>query len=344
MNIFFIHYLENIGGGERYLINLINAIPENYNIYLLTPNSDTMLEKEITRPFTKISKKFKRNFFAFPYFSISLLYFIYKFIKENKINIIHLNDHYLLPSFIPIKYFFNIKIIFTSHGIWDSYFFINRFILKLLNPIVLTATPIQYFRIKFLVKKIFLMPFFHTNINQLKIKEVDNGINLGIIGRFSPVKNHTLAFEIVENSDYILHIFGGKTLNISEESSEYERKLLNLINKNKNIIYHGFNSNLEEIYKNIDMLLVTSKTESFSMVTIEALSFGIPVISTLTEGSSFIINNGYNGFICNSKNEFIEKIEFIKNNYEKFSKNALESCHKFSKETYIKQLMDIYEN
>lgn len=342
VNILFVHYLENIGGGERYLINVINSLPEYYNIFLLTPNKNTELEKLITRPITKISKNFYRNIGPFPAFSISLFLEVRKIIKINAVDIIHINDHYLLPALL----FFKIKLVFTSHGLWDTYFLINRYILKILDPVVITATKIQYNRIKNLVSKHHLLPFFNIQEPKNSIKQLHEIINLGIVGRFSPVKNHQYAFNILKllNYSYILNVYGAKILDLKEESSLYESGLIKKMKEDKRIIYHGFTPDIEKIYTNIDILLITSKTESFSMVTIEALSYGIPVVSTVTEGSSSLISNGYNGFVCHNQDDFIEKINIIQNNYENFSKNAYKNSKKYTKELYMKRLIKIYEN
>lgn len=346
MKVLFIHFLEDIGGGERYLTNVINALPKEYDVFLLTPNSNTKLDQQINRKIKKLSKKFSRNIGPFPSFSISLFLEVKKIIKNEEIEVIHLLDHYLIPTLIFIKYLFGVKVVFASRGLWDVHFFINRLVLKLLNPVLLVSTPIQYFRVKSFVKNIYLLPSFYGKTREIRGSKLNEKINLSIVGRFSPVKNHFLAFDIVNsmNSNYVLNVFGDKTLDIIEESSEYNDVLVTEISKSNKIVHHGRISDVEKIYTNTDILLVTSKSESFSMVTIEALSFGIPVLSTLTEGSTFLLNDGYNGFICRSKDEFIEKIVIIKNDYKKFSRNAFESSEKFSKDIYINKLIDIYEN
>ena len=339
INILFVHYLERVGGGERYLINVINSLPENYNIFLLTPHSNCELEAYISKPIQKISKKFIRNLGPFPSFSLTLFTTVYGLIKNEKIDVIHLNDHYLLPSFI----FFRSKVIFTSHGMWDVYFNINRTILKTINPITIASTPIQYFRLKHLVDDLHLFPFFNYNTVEYQIKALGDIVNIGIVGRFSPVKNHQLAFSVSGCPECILHVYGERTLSLKEESNSYEASLLSTMKTNKNIVYHGFEADLKVIYKNIDILIITSKTESFSMVNIEAYSYGVPVISTMTEGSSSLIIDGYNGFICSNKEDFCEKIKIICNNYPSFSKNAYKSSLKHTKDSYMKGLLPLYE-
>ena len=338
MNILFVHWLNGIGGGEKYIKNLIDNLPNGFNISFIGKEQKNLIVEDCKKDIKYYYTHFKRNFFIFPTFSLKLFLLLIKVIKKDNIEVIHLNDIYLLPTFLMIRKLYpDIKIVFTSHGRWDTHFVFNRILLKLMDfEFVIAPTPIQYFRLKYILKKVILLPFFVSNISDNYKKLSGNKIKLGLIGRFSPVKNHILAFDIVNKlgNRYELHVFGDKTLEINEESDEYRKKILSYKDK-KNIIFHGFVNDEEKIYKSIDILLVTSISESFGMTTIEAFSYAIPVVSTLTEGSSFLIRNGYNGYICEDVEEFCSKIEYIGMNYETFSKNALESAYSFSKENYI---------
>jgi len=346
MNILFVNFVDKIAGGERYIANVINSLPENINIFLLTPNKNSQIEHLIERNIFKESLKFKRTFGPFPRLSLPLLFKTIKIIKRDKIDIIHLNDHYLFPTFIIIKYLFGIKVIFTSHGKWDTYFLINRIFLKLLNPITIASTDIQYKRVDKNVEKVFLMPFFVKGVTS-NVRKINKKIKLGIVGRFSPVKNFELAFSIIDSLDkdiYELHIFGNRSVHLDEESNEYLTMILEEVSKRENIISHGVILDHNQLYKDIDILLLTSKTESFSLVSIEALSFAIPVVSTPTEGSSTIIKDGFNGFVCKTKEEFTESIKIIVKNYKYFSQNSLLFCKNFNKEKYIEKLVKIYND
>lgn len=54
---------------------------------------------------------------------------------------------------------------------------------------------------------------------------------------------------------------------------------------------------LPEIYQSSDLFLFTSNYEIFGMVLLEAMYFGLPVISTLNGGASTLIKEGKNGYI-----------------------------------------------
>ena len=345
MNVLYVHYLEEIGGGEKYLINVINNLPSDINVYLLTPNSDTELEKMINKSVTKVSIKYRRNWGAFPAFSLPLLIKISQIIRKHNIDVIHFGDHYLMPTMLMIRYIYNLNIVFTSHGAWDTHFYVNRLLLRLLNPYVLAFTYVNYFRLTGLVDNIKLLPMIVQDPNINRPQNVGKLIKIGVIGRFSPVKNHHLAIKVfgeLDQTKFEMHFYGDQTLNIKEETSEYRESVLNSIKSNDNIIHHGIVRDQDEIYNNIDILMQPSLTEAASLVTVESQKYGLPLVCSLTEASAFSVVNGYNGYICLNFNDYVRSINKIVKNYSEFSKNSIKNAEKFSTKKYIKNLIIVY--
>lgn len=60
---------------------------------------------------------------------------------------------------------------------------------------------------------------------------------------------------------------------------------------------------LPSIYQTSDLFLLASDYEIYGMVILEAMYFGLPVISTLTAGSETLIESYENGVILDNKNE-----------------------------------------
>lgn len=79
---------------------------------------------------------------------------------------------------------------------------------------------------------------------------------------------------------------------------------------------------LSNIYKISDIFLLPTEYEIFGMVLLEAMYFGLPVITTYNGGSSTIIENGKNGFICSKldKAEWKEIVCDLLNDTNKLSK------------------------
>lgn len=70
----------------------------------------------------------------------------------------------------------------------------------------------------------------------------------------------------------------------------------------RKIEWEGFTENVEKEYKEADIVLNFSDSESFSITCLEALFFGRPVIATDCGGPSEIIDDGVTGFLVEIKN------------------------------------------
>lgn len=121
----------------------------------------------------------------------------------------------------------------------------------------------------------------------------DKVIKLVAAGRLTKAKNYHLMIDAMKalRSDvaykFHLDIYG---------EGELEQPLKEYVNDNnlqENISFKGFVSNLRERLPLYDMFLFSSDWEGFGNVLVEALSVGLPVISTeCPSGPSEILNHG----------------------------------------------------
>lgn len=101
--------------------------------------------------------------------------------------------------------------------------------------------------------------------------------NIVYVGRLSHEKGVMRLLRIWEYiseelPQYTLSIYGEGYA--KGEMEEYIRR-----QKLKNIHFKGFCSNLDDIYSTADLLCMTSETEGFGMVLIEAMYYGVPCVS-----------------------------------------------------------------
>ena len=98
---------------------------------------------------------------------------------------------------------------------------------------------------------------------------------------------------------------------------------------------------------NYDILLLPTyySGEGYPGIIIEALSAGIPVITTDCCVMSEIITDGYNGFLVPVKNPdaIVEAVlRFNDDNYQTFRKNALQSFDKFNSDKVFNKIVKAY--
>ncbi len=118
------------------------------------------------------------------------------------------------------------------------------------------------------------------------------------VGRLHPQKNHKLlldafaAFHAI-HTDYELHIFG-----IGELESTLKKQAAAL-GIDGSVFFRGFSDNVQEEIRDSAMFVLSSDYEGISNSMIEALSIGVPVISTdcPVGGSRTYIVDGENGLL-----------------------------------------------
>jgi glycosyltransferase involved in cell wall biosynthesis len=110
----------------------------------------------------------------------------------------------------------------------------------------------------------------------------------------------------------------------------------------------GLVQNIEEYYKAAHLMVHTSTYEGLPMVFAEALSYGIPIISSDCMPNNEIITHGQNGYIIQTDdlNAYVTQIMRTlanKDEYQVLSKNAIKSAQRFGIEKYVDQLLDSYQ-
>jgi hypothetical protein len=262
--------------------------------------------KEISKTFKILQKikeenKNKNNIFIFSNPIIFIIYFLYiKIFFNNKKIFFFAHSHltkkgvllYLCTVLSGIFFLYCNKIFYVSKftkKYWDKKYFFPKF----------SKNTIQYNSVE-LSKKI-------NRSNNSKFR-------IGFVGRAEKEKGLNKFLEIAyENKDnFIFNIFSSNQISLNKNQKKYIKFFLN--------------KNASTIYKNIDLLLVTSPIENCPFSVLEAKSYGIPTLVYLTEGGiNEIIKNNQDGIIISSNKKklkttsYINKIKF---NYKFFSRNA----------------------
>ncbi|CAM1333942.1 glycosyltransferase [Tenacibaculum aestuariivivum] len=133
---------------------------------------------------------------------------------------------------------------------------------------------------------------------------IDKKIKIVTVGRFEPVKNHFLLLNLFKQQfDFNLTIIGDGRLR-----KEYEKFILESKIDNK-IFLPGSSKTVLKDLLNYDIFVLSSNSEGFPNVLLEAMSVGLPVIATnCLSGPLELLNNG-------KKISFINKGDFYKAKY-----------------------------
>ncbi len=148
-----------------------------------------------------------------------------------------------------------------------------------------------------------------------------NKLTVAIIGRIDPLKGqHILinAAQLLNREDFEILIVGESTRN---ENNRYEveikQKIRSLGMQNK-IFFKPYSDNVAAYYSATDIFVMASKGETFGTVTVEAMSFGIPVVGTNSSGTPELLDFGKAGLLFEPDNaeELSIKLQLLLDNVE----------------------------
>ena len=165
-----------------------------------------------------------------------------------------------------------------------------------------------------------------------------NGLRILCVARIEKSKNIELLLNVLKklkksSKKMSLTIVGRNDFLIQ---SEYYKYILSVIENNKlnesvKLISNVSHNEMRDIYLSHDLLVLPSRKEVASVAIPEAMSCGLPVISSNENGTSSYIINGYNGyvFLTEDANSLFDKMKIFLDDPKKcedFGLNALSTA------------------
>ena len=306
--LIYFNSLKPAGGIERVISTLANKLIEFYDITILVndePISFYHFDDRIVFKSLKnnvqfdMTSKIKRILTAIKVL-INHNVKLKNYLKKNTF------DYYYLAHPLNVLEFYLARgvskkdTIITEHGAPDAYNLIYKWIKKSLYSksmiyIVPTKSDTSYYLNK--GYPACYIPHFRSDLHYEKSK-LNSNIAISI-GRFTDVKQQIILLKLWDNLVNIRKIVDWKLYLIGNGELEFQ---FSEFIKDKNLNDHVFlippQSNVECFYKKASMFLLTSKSEGFGMVLLEAISFGLPCISfDCPSGPRDIIVDNFNGFL-----------------------------------------------
>ncbi len=182
---------------------------------------------------------------------------------------------------------------------------------------------------------------------QPEIKQFNSTPTIGTMGRFIKKKGfdvflHAIA-HLKNRNIKIKAVIGGS----GEEESALKELAKNL--EIEDIIeFKGWIQNKEELFDNIDIFCLTSLSEPFGIILLEALAFGKPIITSDAEGPSEIATNNKDALIIAKNDSMALSLaieQLIKNPAEakNLAVNGLETVKNYNIENIGKKMHEALE-
>lgn len=376
--LYLIHGLYNSAGMERVLTNKVNYLSGKTDIDVFVLTTD----QKNKPPFYPVSESIKLNdlginFSDYYYNNIFIRVFkffikIKKFQKKLKTSIEQINPDIVvslmtrsLPVLLKIRNKTGRFSIFYEHHfskfnieqmldekkrgfIFKLIYLVRkgrqeRIIKKIDKLILLTEEDKEYWGGGF--KNITVIPNAITFYGDVTSKlEEKTAIS---IGRLEPQKGFDILIEIwkeiaKENKEWKLKIYG---------KGKEKENLLKQIEKNdmtSQVEILPTTSEIQKVFLQSSIYIMTSRYEGMPMVLIESMSFGIPVIAFACKcGPKDIITDNADGFLIpqNDNKLMIEKIKLLINDYslrKTMGQNAHRNIERYNEETIMNKWIALF--
>jgi len=170
---------------------------------------------------------------------------------------------------------------------------------------------------------------------------------IGIVARLAQIKDHKTFF--LSARLLLKKIAGVRFIVVGDGPlrSELEELTRELGIKEK-VFFLGFREDLDVIYADLSLLVLSSQNEGLPTAIIEAQASCLPVVSTNVGGVSELIKDGETGYLVPAKNpemlaEAMEKVLKDQNLAKKMGEAGKENSKKYGAERLIRDIEALYE-
>lgn len=323
------------GGVEQVVTNTANMLSNDYDVEIVS-----LYKSKENIPF-KVNEKVKITYLSnlisnrAEFKAAVKNKKIFKIIKEGiKAIYILINKNQLMRSYILTS---DAKVIISSRysfskilnycGRDNSYkihhehtFSVNDKYINNLNKlkkinevIVVSQTLYDEYKNKLNIKLKYIPNALNYYPKESELSKLNNK-NLIAVGRMSPEKGFTDLIDVIKKIDdkeVILNLFG------DGQELEFLKNKVKELNLEKQIYFYEFKTQdfIKKYMQKSSLYVMTSFEESFGLVLIEAMSYGVPCIAfDSAQGAKYIINHK-NGYFIKNRN-----IEEMANTIKKYLK------------------------
>lgn len=364
MKILQISSAKNFGGGEKHLVDLAFGLKNRgHEVFLAVPNGSPITEKSENFPEENILRvKIKNSS------DILAAVKIAKFIKQNKIEIVHTHaakDY--LPASVAVRIAKTAKLVLTRHVLFPMKR-TQKFALSNVSKVIAVSSGVEAS-----LKKIF---------PKEKIVKIPNGIEtekwsaadkeklfrefrflhnipfdamlVGTIGELKRLKGQQdfvlAANEISKKLPETHFVIVGADNSFKKDFRRELKRLVKIFDLEDKFLFLDWVEDTAPLLAATDVFVSASHSESFGLAILEAMASGKAIVATETDGAKELLENGKNGKLVPVQKPLelaaaIEEFLSEENMREVFGKSAKKIAEEnFSLEKMIEKTEKVYQS
>jgi glycosyltransferase involved in cell wall biosynthesis len=324
--ILFFEKSASIGGGERVLLDIFSSLEEEVKPFVILGERGPIISRlrDSNIPFEIIPigkytfvRKNICDFVKFTYFSSKVPYKFVGYARKIKADCLYVNDVLLIPWVSIVGYFLKIPVILHIHhqlvdrnsrklveiigkmNILKKIICVSEGIRKQFPPLLNKSTVIY----NGVDTELFHPSQSIRKMVREKMKIDENTVVIANVGYIMPPKGQDFLLRVFKDLlnqhkiDLMLLFVG----NPHPRYKNYFKDLIRFVKENElngKVKFLGFRSDIDEILKSIDILVVSSiYNEGCPMVILEAMSTGVPVVAPDSGGVPEVVIDGVTGLL-----------------------------------------------
>lgn len=312
MRILHLSSAQAFGGGERYLVDLVNALAARGHEVFVAVRPDSPLTSELKLPKHKLIELPLRN--ALDASSAGRLA---SFVRKQKIEVLHAH----MARDYPLA-------AYATRRNPEAQLIVTRHVLFPLNPLH-KITLARVARVVAVSDGVGRQLSMQGLVPREKITVVHNGIDIarfdkaidqfnreqfcrrwdlpeksvlvGSVGSLNPLKGHEdflqAAAQVVSLFPTAYFIVAGVDVSAAQTNRANLERLIRTFQLESRVRFIGKMDDVAPLFCALDISVSASRSESFGLAIAEAMATGTPVVATETEGAREIIRDGQTGLL-----------------------------------------------
>ena len=325
INLLFVTTYVGLGGGETSLLTLVEHLDRARFIpHLLVPREGQLTERWSGNGWPVHIDHWRgatTYFIPAVWGRFPIVGRMARLMSEQQINAVH-SDYHSLPFVVPAAEQVGIPSLWTCWGWWFHPKFWQRGFFQRPSAAFAASWAI---RDGFLGKPPFMppehMPVLPPGVDTERFRpgldgsavRADAGVSadaplVALIARFQDVKGHDVFQEmarlVAREIPEARFIVAGENVHGVSADDAYKAHILQTAREDpvlrESLIYLGFRDDAERVMAAANVVVCSSRFESYGMVNVEAMASGKPVVSTRQGGPSETVVHGETGYLVDA--------------------------------------------
>ena len=136
-------------------------------------------------------------------------------------------------------------------------------------------------------------------------------VRIGFVGRITQIKRPDKFLEIVER---LKEIHANVSVSVAGDGSQLQEMKIIAQTRNLDIAFLGWVPDVEDLFKELDLIILTSDNEGTPISILQAAAQGCIALARDVGSVEDVLKDEETGFICNDTQSFVEKITYLANN------------------------------